>query len=229
MRNLRWMTWKEGVMRRMLVVAAATAAALGLAMPAQSALVASGITSVTDVPSDNDFASDLAGLTLTKMAFGYSIGVVGAPVNISVFRVAAESGDNNWVEINGTNYPEGNDAWDLGDLLITYSQASDGPLSGNISFNSISGLGSPAVALFVPDGVGSNTGDEYISSSLFFGFNDAGSPDGDFDDYIIRITSVDIRSNAVPEPHTWLMLILGFGMIGASIRYGRKNVIPTAA
>lgn len=34
---------------------------------------------------------------------------------------------------------------------------------------------------------------------------------------------------AVPEPETWLMMLLGFGLIGASMRYGRRTTTVTYA
>lgn len=34
---------------------------------------------------------------------------------------------------------------------------------------------------------------------------------------------------AVPEPATWMMMLLGFGLIGASMRYGRRTTTVTYA
>ncbi len=30
-------------------------------------------------------------------------------------------------------------------------------------------------------------------------------------------------ANTVPEPATWAMMLIGFGMMGASLRYGRRR------
>lgn len=203
----------------------ALAAVASFAMPANAALVVDNIGGTSSIAGiGNDFAGDLAGLSLTTYATSYDVGVTGAPVNISVYRVASESGLTNWVQVNATNaFPENEDTWDLGDILITYTQAGDGPLSGNINFlsggNGLGGGGAPLgggqVAVFLP----ANTGTSYQADELFFGFNDNGSTDGDYDDYIIRITS-----SAVPEPGTWALLIAGFGMIGYSLRSRRRVV-----
>ena len=34
---------------------------------------------------------------------------------------------------------------------------------------------------------------------------------------------------AIPEPATWMMMLLGFGLIGASLRYGRRTTTVTYA
>lgn len=52
----------------------------------------------------------------------------------------------------------------------------------------------------------------YTSDTLYFGFNDNGSRDADYDDYVIKITS------AVPEPATWGLMLVGFGLMGAAMR-----------
>lgn len=212
----------------------AAAATLAFAMPAQAALVASGISGVSNIAgTGNDFQSQLAGLGLTRKATNYSIGVTGAPVLISVYRVGAESALTDWVQVNTTNaYAENNDTWDLNDFLISFTQNSNGALGGTINFlsngNGLGGggaaLGAGQVAVFLPGNLSGEGGNSYTANDLFFGFNDSGSSDGDYDDFIIRISS-----SAVPEPQAWLMMICGFGLIGGSMRYGRKALAPTVA
>ena len=213
----------------------AAVAALAFAMPAQAALVASGISGVSNIAgTGNDFESQLAGLGLTQKALNYSVSVTNAPAVISVYRVGAESALTDWVQVGGTNaFAENNNSWNLNDFLISFTQNSNGALGGTINFlsnsNGLGGggaaLGAGHVALFVPGNIGgAEGGGTYSANDLFFGFNDSGSGDGDFDDYIIRI-----NSSAVPEPQAWLMLICGFGLIGGSMRYGRKTLAPTVA
>lgn len=42
----------------------------------------------------------------------------------------------------------------------------------------------------------------------------------------IDLTSVEISEVAVPEPGTWMMLILGFGFIGATMRRSSCDLLP---
>ena len=54
-------------------------------------------------------------------------------------------------------------------------------------------------------------------------------------DYVLKLGSIDENGNfgftapggAVPEPDTWAMLIMGFGLVGLSMRRGKKTV-PSA-
>lgn len=211
-----------GRTKSVLLAAVAMAA---FAMPANATLVVdltgASLQNISAAPGVNDFESNLAALvpSLTQYATGYqSVSVVSAPLKISVYRVGSESGLTNWVEVNGSQFSENEDTWDVGDFLISFTQGVDGALGGNINFfnsDDSSPLVSSNVAVFLPGQVGSS----YSNSDLFFGFNDSGSPDGDFDDYIIRITA-----GAVPEPATWAMMILGLGLVGASMRRRHTTV-----
>ncbi len=51
--------------------------------------------------------------------------------------------------------------------------------------------------------------------------------DPKFADYkIVGVPGGTIAPGAVPEPATWLMLILGFGLTGAALRRGRAQLVP---
>lgn len=39
---------------------------------------------------------------------------------------------------------------------------------------------------------------------------------------------IDSITGAVPEPATWSLMILGFGLVGASLRSGRRSKLPAA-
>ncbi|TPE61854.1 PEP-CTERM sorting domain-containing protein [Sandaracinobacter neustonicus] len=51
-------------------------------------------------------------------------------------------------------------------------------------------------------------------------------------DYVLKLGTIDENGNfgftapggAIPEPDTWAMLIMGFGLVGLSMRRGRKPV-----
>lgn len=207
-----------GKTKSMLLAAVAAAA---FAMPANALLVVNNIGAASDIASDNDFAGDLNDLGLYRQAVGgYTVSVSGAPVNISVYYTGSESGLDNFVQIGGSDYAENNTGWHIGNLLVTYTQSSDGLLEGNINFwnagEAGEALGSNQVAVFIPRLLPSNS---YSNNDLYFGFNDSGSPDGDFDDFIIRISS-----SPVPEPATWAMMVLGLGLVGAGMRRRRTTV-----
>ena len=40
---------------------------------------------------------------------------------------------------------------------------------------------------------------------------------------------IDAIGLAVPEPMTWIMMIMGVGMIGAGLRYNRRNGVAATA
>ncbi len=208
-------------MKKSSILIAAAAALTAFAAPASATLVVNLTGGTSAIPDDNDFQADLAALSpsLTQFATSYTVSVENAPVYISVYRVASESGLTNWVEVEGTQYNETENSWNIDDLLVTFTQTTNS-LSGVITFGSLgeSGvyeLGTDHVGVFLPvlDGF------TYSSNELFFGFNDDGSPDGDYDDYIIRITS-----GAIPEPATWAMMMIGLGLVGASLRRRRTTV-----
>ncbi|OJY69548.1 MAG: hypothetical protein BGP16_07190 [Sphingobium sp. 66-54] len=214
-----------GKTKSMLLAAVAAAA---FAMPASATLTVNfggASAPISGVSGTNDFEFDLAALTpsLTHYVTNFSSVIVSdAPVTISVYKMGAESGDTNWVQINGTNYGESNETWALGNIFLTSFDQGNGALGGEIKFTG-TGLdgtfydlvGSGQVAVFLPTGVSGS----YSNNSLYFGFNDSGSADGDFDDYVIRITS-----SPVPEPATWAMMVLGLGLVGAGMRRRRTTV-----
>jgi len=203
----------------------AAVAAAAFAMPASATLVVDlGASTPTDIAGiGNDFETQLGALNLTQYAAGYqSISVTNAPVSISVYRVGSESGLANFVNIDSLPYGESSPekVWNLDDILISFTQGADGALGGSISFSNASDsspLVSSNVALFLDPSLISNN--NYSGNDLFFGFNDSGSPDGDFDDYVIRITSAP-----VPEPATWAMMMVGLGLVGAGLRRRRTTV-----
>jgi len=216
----------------------AAAAMVAFAMPAHASFLVNG-SGVTAIDSGNDFKNDLANTwNLTSQATNYSITVTEAPVNISIFYAGSESALTNWLTVGtstGTsNFPEADQAWSTADgrLLITYKQSTTGAL-GNISFYSGepdgtvgNQLGAGNVAIFLPANLFSDQAGNfgYTSNSLFFGFNDSGSGDSDFDDFVIRMTS-----SAIPEPATWAMMITGFGLVGVALRRRRTNATAVTA
>jgi len=59
----------------------------------------------------------------------------------------------------------------------------------------------------------------YGTFSYIIGFNDNGSSDGDFDDYVVGVNITP----AVPEPSTYAMLLAGMGAMGFMMRRRRQR------
>lgn len=90
------------------------------------------------------------------------------------------------------------------------------PGTFNPTFSSIGVPGSftPGSSFFgigVPNGKPVSNG-AFLTNSVWLLFDDNAVPDDNHDDLIIRATF------AVPEPGTWMMMILGFGVIGLVMR-----------
>lgn len=198
-------------MRSVLVVPI-IAAAVGLAAPAVAANATFTVTngSTFNVPGNNDFIGQLAGEGLTRYT------TIGAAVSLSKASkvkfeyMASESGNvNSFTGGSLAPFAEYNKGW--GPVLIGYANFAGGAFT-NVSFSSIGGvanslIGQDSFGIFVP-----GKGTSYVSNVLYFGFDDQiNNIDDNHDDFIVRVT-------AVPEPASWAMLIMGFGIVGLTAR-----------
>ncbi|WP_242140781.1 PEPxxWA-CTERM sorting domain-containing protein [Sphingomonas sp. TREG-RG-20F-R18-01] len=52
-------------------------------------------------------------------------------------------------------------------------------------------------------------------------------PGGDGNDYVGNFRISAVSPGAVPEPATWAMMLMGFGLIGAGVRASRKGRVAT--
>ncbi|MBT5186027.1 MAG: PEP-CTERM sorting domain-containing protein, partial [Kordiimonadaceae bacterium] len=67
---------------------------------------------------------------------------------------------------------------------------------------------------------GLQLGERHFLNSVLLAFDDNGAgPDDDHDDLLVRATFVA----TVPEPATWLMMIVGFGIIASSARRSQRR------
>lgn len=90
------------------------------------------------------------------------------------------------------------------------------PGSFNPTFKSVGvpGVFAPGSGFFgigLPSSVKATSG-SFATNSVWLLFDDNAVPDDNHDDLLIRATF------AVPEPSTWAMMILGFGVIGLVMR-----------
>lgn len=197
-------------MRSALVVPALVAA-MAMAAPAYAAAFTVSNGTVFGVPGNNDFQGDLAALGLTSYTtVGASVTLSG-PRKVKFEYMGSESGNVNSFT-GGTVGPfaEYNKAsW--GPVLIGTANFLGGAFT-NVSFSSIGGvansfIGQDSFGIFIPSNVRS-----YNTNVLYFGFDDQiNNIDDNHDDFIVRVT-------AVPEPASWAMLIVGFGIVGMTAR-----------
>ena len=88
----------------------------------------------------------------------------------------------------------------------------DGTLLGTATAGTAFAFGPAGVTGFKVRGIdGLVQGDPFVTGLTFVS---AGT---------VTITQTPVAAAAVPEPATWAMLLLGFGMTGASIRYRRRS------
>jgi hypothetical protein len=108
---------------------------------------------------------------------------------------------------------------------INFDPANRGSAQGSVTFNgpilgliitqanwinSNSVLGAPGTTYFSPAEVGLELGDivSFAGNSVGFSFEDSSPGDS------IRV----ITAAVVPEPASWMMMLIGFGMISAALR-----------
>ena len=195
-----------------------------------SASVIVGFDPPTGIPSGNDFTTELGSLGLTQVATS-GISLVLDEDSIITFDVlGSESGFDDGFQASGLTFqeftsflnsfasptPVGSASFLAGDLAGLFGFTSSGGLSANV--------GEPGLALFL--GANAVSGDPW--SVFYLGFDDQlTGPDGDFDDLIVRATVAP--ATAVPEPATWGMALLGFGVAGFAMRRTRRKTLPQAA
>ena len=107
-------------------------------------------------------------------------------------------------------------------LLLGAAEFGPGSLTGLLNFTSIGGedatVGQAGFGIFLPANF-NGTSTLGIGDSFYIGFDDHDDVDDNHDDWIGRVTI----GGAVPEPSTWLLMILGFGAIGFSLRQRNRT------
>lgn len=187
-------------------------AGLAFAVPAAAATFSVTPGSKFAVPANNDFIGDLAGVGLNAYTtVGASISLSG-PTKVKFEYMGSESGNVNYFTGGSlAPYAENNKAvW--GPTLIGYANFAGGAFT-NLSFSSIGGVANSTVGMdsfgiFLP----SLRSTGLTSSVIYLGFDDQiNNIDDNHDDFIVKVT-------AVPEPASWAMLIVGFGIVGMTAR-----------
>jgi hypothetical protein len=194
-----------------------SAALIVLTAPAQAAATLNvQIGSVNPVPSNNDFQSNLQGIGL------FNFTDVGSAVSLSSASklrfefVAREASFNNSFQTSSLSFTSMGPTvigWDAGVLIGTQNYGAGAITDWQFvrPDSTTYSIGTQQFGIFLPRGVTPNSG-TFSTRVLYLGFDDTGAgPDDNHDDLILRVS-------VVPEPATWAMLIVGFGLIGATMR-----------
>lgn len=170
------------------------------------------------IPQANDFRAPLTTLGQTRLTTMGTIMLTTA-ATIAFEYLGSESGlvdrftagPVTGTENNTNNFAApvllGSASFNAGVFAPTFSSSGSSMLSGpgKDAFGILLGT------LTAPSG-------SFNSNVLYFAFDDlVTGADDDYDDFIVRATISSV-SNAVPEPTTWAMIMLGFGVVGYSLR-----------
>jgi hypothetical protein len=199
----------------------ALATALAAAAPVSATTFIVDFDDTTNIPGNNNFKTQLNALGLTKYANFNTTLSLSQRSTIKFERVAAESGFTNRFTGGSVTGLEADGNRFANPVLIGTGNFAKGSLQGKLFFTTngngdVSQIGSEGFGIFLPRAA---TG-QFESKVLYFGFDDLVNKDDDnHDDFILRATVT-----GVPEPTTWAMLILGFGLVGFAARRTRPAV-----
>lgn len=178
-----------------------------------------------DLVRSGDFGITCAGGTGSCVDLDGSTGDAGLTSSTSYAFAAGDRVDLNFL-FSGNQRGGASDSFDVAFLFA-------GPTSGTFGFTSsayapqsYSFSGTGPVGFNIP-GVAANAG--FNTFNLYFIADNAGSANFYFEDkggdnVGIIIDNLSLSVAAVPEPSTWAMLILGFGVIGAASRRRRATL-----
>ncbi|GGE04819.1 hypothetical protein GCM10011529_08950 [Polymorphobacter glacialis] len=193
-------------MRKEFIGAALTAVLLATTPVFAAAFTVSPGTEFV-IRESNDFARDLGNLGLYRYRTSGTVITLNSDRRLRFDYMGSESGNVNSFQFGSLPaFAEYNKStW--GPELIGSGNFLAGVLTG-VGFNGGSvSPGSDGFGVFTPRGIQS-----YSSNVLYIGLDDfINNADDNHDDFIVRVS-------AVPEPATWAMLMVGFGLIGYSVR-----------
>ncbi|WCL53177.1 PEPxxWA-CTERM sorting domain-containing protein [Gimibacter soli] len=217
--------------------------AAGLTFPSQAAvnIVVDGSTEYYDFDGEqtgNDIPKNWFESKL--LAAGYDNLVQGATLETTsagtfhFYLLGAESAYRNSFSVNGgllfqENLGQSNVAWQgwTNTWLGSFGVGAATALNGSIfQFDSVQGvknigLGAQEFGIYHVGGVNDLNG----HTNLIFAFDDNGADvDDNHDDLVILAKFIA----AVPEPATWLMMIMGFGLVGIAARRRERTSVSVA-
>lgn len=200
----------------------AVAVLTGSAASAAEVTVTPGTT--TGISGFNDFLPQLSGLGLTQIATGGSSITLDENSVITFELLGSESGFNDTFQAGAVSYTEMSSFTPWQNLLLGSSSFAAGSLAGILNFSSVGGVnatvGNDGFGIFLTQSGG------FMGNVFYLGFDDQiTGQDDNHDDLVIRATV----SQAVPEPATWAMMLMGFGVVGFSMRRRRNGGLAQIA
>lgn len=230
------------VMKNFLSASLAVAA---LALPATASAVpfitVNYTTTTAGLPTSNNYNAQLSGLGITKLAYGAGTSLfLTGPARVTFEFLGSESAfsdtyfsllsgalslketsfqENHFlspVVIGSQDYPAVGPLNLAGILKFEANKLSDDSFIGGAT------VGDNGFGVYLTPSMTSGS----TVTSLIFGFDDqiTNPDDDDWDDFIVRATI-----SAIPEPSTWALMIVGFGLIGAGMRRTRQKVAVSYA
>lgn len=210
---------------------AALAALSALALPASAQ--ASAIITFVDpdpvaIPDNNMFQSELNGLGLWTFASELATITLDADHVVRFEFLGSESGFNDTFSVAGvpglshtetSPHNPGENHFLAPILLGSAAFGAGTDFAGILNFTSSGGnpatVGTDGFAIFLPRDFASGS----AVNEFYIGYDDFITGDDNHDDFIVRATLFP----SVPEPSTWLLMILGFGAIGFSLRQRNRT------
>jgi len=201
------------------------AAALAFSSDA-AASVTINFTGTTAVPGNNDFKPQLNGLGLTQLTSTDASIILNGGATLTFYYLGAESAYNDTFTagtgpgpVSLTETANANNF--ASPVFIGSKSFASGDLAGLLNFTSnlgkAAGIGDDGFGIFL----GPNAWSGMTANEFYLGYDDQiYRPDDDYDDFVVRVTVTD----AVPEPATWAMMLLGFGAVGFAMRRGRSRM-----
>ena len=203
---------------KIIVGAASLLAPVLLTAPAQAATIIGGATGVTLTA-----APALTGLGLSFAPFGSSSAVVGAGgIPTATFLITGGSVNDVTGKAmimhngSGLNFTAGGNALRIGDFLIN---TTTNVLTGKVQFGTTTltdvplfNIGTGLTLTLTSQAAGAFT-------TVFGAPNLTGTTIG------TASTSFVTAATAVPEAATWGMMLLGFGVVGASLRLRQRKTV----
>lgn len=217
-------------MKSILMGSLIAAATLSVMTPAHASFSVSGGNTFS-IPENNDFQSDLNALGLFDVVTTGAFIVLNGSGTVKFDYMGDESFFRNVFTAPGvTPYAENNgNTW--GPISIGSAAFSAGAFDSifftDPTLNVVGKPGNGNFAIFLP----ANSGGSLVSNVLYFAFDDTAVPgvgiDSDYDDFVVRATFTPDDVSPVPEPASWAMMILGFGLAGQAARR-RRTAMATA-
>lgn len=205
---------------RKMISGAMLGATMLMAVPALAALPTFTVTlgTLDAIPVVNDFKSNLNAVGLTQITGAGAAVTLSRASTLKFEYMGSESGFVDTFRAGSVGPFSEFDKASWGPVLIGIGQFLGGSFTAPMFTSSgspvVGTIGTASFGIFLPAGMGA-----YTSNVLYFGFDDQlNNIDDNHDDFIVRVT-------AVPEPGSWAMLIVGFGLVGfASRRRGMTHV-----